>query len=51
MVGGQVFAIDVNCNHQGGPLEEGTLERYNLKHPRHCAVFDVRNGKVSDRTV
>ncbi len=51
MVGGQVFAIDVNCNHQGEPLEEGTLEGYNLTCPRHYAVFDVGNGKVSDRTV
>ena len=51
MAGEQVFAIDVNCNHQGGPLEEGTLEGYNLTCPRHYAVFDFRNSKVSDRTV
>jgi nitrite reductase/ring-hydroxylating ferredoxin subunit len=51
MVNGQVYAMDAECSHQGGPLEEGTLEAYNLTCPWHYAVFDVRNGTVSDRTV
>jgi nitrite reductase/ring-hydroxylating ferredoxin subunit len=51
MINGQVFAIDAVCSHQGGPLEEGNIEGYNLTCPWHYAVFDVRNGKVSDRTV
>jgi nitrite reductase/ring-hydroxylating ferredoxin subunit len=51
MVKGQVFALDAVCSHQGGPLEEGKLEDYNLTCPWHYAVFDVRDGKVSDRTV
>ncbi len=51
MVNGQVFAIDAVCSHKGAPLEEGKLEDYNLTCPWHYAVFDVRNGKVSDRTV
>jgi nitrite reductase/ring-hydroxylating ferredoxin subunit len=51
MVNGQVFAMDAICSHQGAPLEEGNLEGYNLTCPWHYAVFDVRNGKVSDRTV
>ena len=51
MINGQVFAIDAVCSHQGAPLEEGTLEGFNLTCPWHYAVFDVRNGKVSDRTV
>ena len=51
MVNGQVFAIDAVCSHKGAPLEEGKLEGYNLTCPWHYAVFDVRNGKVSDRTV
>lgn len=50
-VNGQVFAMDAVCSHQGAPLEEGTLEGFNLTCPWHYAVFDVRNGKVSDRTV
>jgi nitrite reductase/ring-hydroxylating ferredoxin subunit len=51
MMDGQVFAIDAVCSHKGAPLEEGKLEGFNLTCPWHYAVFDVRNGKVSDRTV
>jgi nitrite reductase/ring-hydroxylating ferredoxin subunit len=51
MINGQVFAMDAVCSHQGAPLEDGTLEGYNLTCPWHYAVFDVRSGKVSDRTV
>ena len=51
MINGQVFAMDAVCSHKGAPLEEGTLDGFNLTCPWHYAVFDVRNGKVSDRTV
>jgi nitrite reductase/ring-hydroxylating ferredoxin subunit len=51
MVNGQGFAIEAVCFHKGAPLEQGKLEGYNLTCPWHYAVFDVRNGKVSDRTV
>jgi nitrite reductase/ring-hydroxylating ferredoxin subunit len=51
MIDGKVFAIDAVCSHKRAPLEEGKLEGFNLTCPWHYAVFDVRNGKVSDRTV
>ena len=51
LVSGKVYAMDAVCSHKGAPLEEGRLEGYNLTCPWHYAVFDVRNGKVSDRTV
>jgi nitrite reductase/ring-hydroxylating ferredoxin subunit len=51
MVEGQVYAIDSVCSHRGGPLDEGSLNGHDLKCPWHYAVFDVRDGKVSDRTV
>ena len=51
MVEGRVYAIDAVCTHQGGPLEEGKLEGNNLTCPWHYAVFDVRTGNVSDKTV
>src|ERR671925_922358 len=51
MVDGKVYAMDAVCSHEGGPLEEGTLEGYNLTCPWHYAIFDVRNAKVSDQTV
>jgi nitrite reductase/ring-hydroxylating ferredoxin subunit len=51
MVEGKVYAIDEICTHEGGPLDEGELNGYDLKCPWHYAVFDVRNGKVLDATV
>jgi glycine betaine catabolism B len=47
----KVYAMDAVCSHEGGPLEEGTLEGYELKCPWHYAIFDVRNAKVSEHTV
>jgi ferredoxin-NADP reductase/nitrite reductase/ring-hydroxylating ferredoxin subunit len=49
-VNGKVFAMDAVCSHEGGPLEDGTVEGYNLNCPWHNAVFDIRNAKVSDQT-
>ena len=51
MVEGKVYAMNSICSHKGAPLEEGTLLGYDLKCPWHFALFDVRNGKVSARTV
>jgi nitrite reductase/ring-hydroxylating ferredoxin subunit len=51
MVEGKIYAIDQICTHEGGPLDEGEIKGYDLKCPWHYAVFDVRNGKVSDATV
>jgi ferredoxin-NADP reductase/nitrite reductase/ring-hydroxylating ferredoxin subunit len=50
-VSGKVYAMDAVCSHEGGPLEEGNIEGYNLTCPWHYAVFDIRNAKVSDQTV
>jgi glycine betaine catabolism B len=51
MVKGKVYAMDAVCSHEGGPLEDGSLDGYELKCPWHYAIFDVRNAKVSDQTV
>jgi ferredoxin-NADP reductase/nitrite reductase/ring-hydroxylating ferredoxin subunit len=51
MVNEKIYAMDAVCSHEGGPLEEGTLEGYELKCPWHYAIFDVRNAKVSEQTV
>ena len=50
-VNGKVYAMDAVCSHEGGPLEDGSLEEYELKCPWHYAIFDVRNPKVSEETV
>jgi 3-phenylpropionate/trans-cinnamate dioxygenase ferredoxin subunit len=44
--GGQFYAIDDVCTHDGGPLGEGPLEGYTLACPRHGAKFDVRDGRA-----
>jgi nitrite reductase/ring-hydroxylating ferredoxin subunit len=51
LINGKVHAMDAVSSHEGGPLEEGTLDGYNLTCPWHYAIFDVRNAKVSDQTV
>ena len=51
MIEGKIYAMNAVCSHKGAPLEEGTLMGYDLKCPWHFALFDVRNGKVSAKTV
>src|SRR5919198_5846029 len=51
MVNGKIHAMDAVCSHEGGPLDDGTLQGHELKCPWHYAIFDVRNAKVSDQTV
>jgi ferredoxin-NADP reductase/nitrite reductase/ring-hydroxylating ferredoxin subunit len=51
LVEGKIYAMDATCTHQGGPLNEGTLEGHDLTCPWHNAVFDVRSGRVSEKTV
>src|SRR5437588_2221629 len=43
-VGGQWFAIDDVCTHDGGPLAEGKLDDHTIACPRHGAKFDIRTG-------
>ena len=43
-VGGSFYAIDDVCTHDGGSLDEGSLEGYCAVCPRHGATFDVRSG-------
>lgn len=43
-VDGQFYAIADVCTHDGGPLEDGELEGYEVECPRHGAHFDIRTG-------
>ena len=45
-VGGEYYAIDDLCTHDGGPLAEGRLEGDVIECPRHGARFNVRTGAV-----
>jgi 3-phenylpropionate/trans-cinnamate dioxygenase ferredoxin subunit len=43
-VEGKIYAIEDVCTHDGGPLDQGTLEGECVVCPRHGATFDVRTG-------
>ncbi|MBV9232904.1 MAG: non-heme iron oxygenase ferredoxin subunit [Candidatus Eremiobacteraeota bacterium] len=43
-VEGKIYAIEDVCTHDGGPLEQGTLEGECIVCPRHGATFDVKTG-------
>ena len=42
--GGNLYAIEDVCTHDGGPLDQGQLEGETVVCPRHGATFDVRTG-------
>lgn len=43
-VGGQFYALDDVCTHDGGPLADGSLEDHTIACPRHGAKFCIRTG-------
>jgi ferredoxin-NADP reductase/nitrite reductase/ring-hydroxylating ferredoxin subunit len=48
MINGKIYAMDSVCSHEGGPLEEGTLDGYEIECPWHGSRFDVRTGEVTN---
>jgi nitrite reductase/ring-hydroxylating ferredoxin subunit len=44
-IDGSYYAIGNVCTHMGGPLNEGTLEGFNVECPSHGSKFDVRTGE------
>ena len=46
-VGGEIFAVQDVCTHDGGPLGEGELVEGEVECPRHGARFDIRTGRVT----
>lgn len=45
-IAGGYFAIADVCSHDDGPVGDGDLNGYEIKCPRHGAIFDVRTGQV-----
>ncbi len=45
-VGGEYFAVDDVCTHDGGPLGDGRLCDGQIECPRHGARFDVHTGRA-----
>lgn len=44
-VGGEIYALDGLCSHQGGPLGKGRLEGDTVVCPWHGRRIDVRTGR------
>ena len=45
-VGGEFYALDDVCTHDGGPLGEGPVEDHTVTCPRHGAKFDICTGQA-----
>jgi nitrite reductase (NADH) small subunit len=43
--GGEFYALDGVCPHQGGPLGKGSLRGHIVTCPWHGWQFDIRNGQ------
>lgn len=44
--GGELYAVEDVCTHDGAPLDQGQLEGCRIVCPRHGANFDVRTGEA-----
>jgi 3-phenylpropionate/trans-cinnamate dioxygenase ferredoxin subunit len=45
-VDGTLYAIEDVCTHDGGRLDQGTVEGCIVTCPRHGATFDVTTGEA-----
>lgn len=46
-LGGEYFAIEDVCTHDGGELASGTVEGEEIICPRHGARFNIKTGEVT----
>src|SRR6266516_543138 len=44
---GRVFAVDAECPHAGGPLDEGKIKNCEVTCPLHDYKFDLITGRCS----
>lgn len=44
-IGGEYYAIEDACTHDGNELSDGDLVGYTVECSRHGAKFDVRTGR------
>lgn len=45
-LGGDVFAVEDVCTHDGQPLTDGELVNGEIECPRHGARFDIKTGRA-----
>ena len=44
---GEIYAIDDDCPHEGGPLSEGTISGEEIECPWHRSHFNIKTGRVT----
>ncbi len=44
-IGGEHFAIEDVCTHDGNELSDGLIEDHTIECSRHGAIFDFRTGR------
>lgn len=44
---GEIYAIDDECPHEGGPLCEGQIIGEEIECPWHTSRFNVKTGRVT----
>jgi ferredoxin-nitrite reductase len=45
LVDGEVIALEAECPHEGGPIDEGTIERGRVVCPWHGYGFELQTGE------
>ena len=43
---GEIYAIDDECTHIGGPLSDGFVDGEEVECPWHSARFNIKTGEV-----
>ena len=46
-VGGQYYALENACPHQGGPIADGFVEDTTVTCPWHAWCYDLKAGKMT----
>lgn len=44
---GEIYALDDDCPHEGGPLSEGQIVGEEIECPWHTSHFNIRTGRVT----
>lgn len=44
---GEIYAIDDDCPHEGGPLSEGQIVGEEIECPWHTSHFNIKTGRVT----
>ena len=44
---GEIYAIDDDCPHEGGPLSEGQISGEEIECPWHTSHFNIKTGHVT----